>query len=312
MSLRALFDPLFRALSRGRFSPRRSGETARTCVLGREWDELLEQLELPPQTCEDLLDTGSLHPHFHYRHFTRPKKAGGLREMAEPDVKLKQIQRAIIASCFKGEPIHHAAVAYRKKKSVAHHVWPHAGAEVLVTADVQDFFTSTRNWRIQDWWRQRVEEGQARLLTLLTTYQGGLPQGAPTSPDLSNLVNLELDERLAARATSAGARFTRYCDDMVFSWRWGDGPSSDFENGIRATLHEFGYTLHQEKGWRLHFRRSEPEITGVILTRHGRVRIPDQLHQVMRNLSRSSDPRDAQRLAGYEGYKAMIARRPRR
>jgi hypothetical protein len=98
---------------------------------------------------------------------------------------------------------------------------------------------------------------------------------------------------------------------MVFSWVRGLDPPSDFESGIRATLHEFGYILHPKKGWRMHYRQDEPEITGVILTRHGRVRLPDRLRRAMRALRYSDDPRDVWRLAGYRGYQAMIQRRPR-
>jgi len=149
---------------------------------------------------------------------TRPKKDGGRREIAEPDAPLKRVQYQIIARYFKGERPHAAAVAYQKGKSTADHVWAHAGAEVVVTADVQDFFPSTRADRVEDWWRERVDDDTARLLTLLTTLRGGLPQGAPTSPGLSNFVNGELDARLARRAEAAGARYTRYCDDLAFSW----------------------------------------------------------------------------------------------
>src|SRR5262249_29394764 len=144
-------------------------------------------------------------------------KGGGRREIVEPDVRLKRVQRAIIDRYFRDEQPHPAAVAYRKKKSIADHAWAHAGAEILITADVADFFPATAAGRVEDWWRERVGDGLARLLTLLTTYRGGLPQGAPTSPGLSNFLNRELDGRLAERAGAAGACYTRYCDDMVFS-----------------------------------------------------------------------------------------------
>ncbi|HWG42343.1 MAG TPA: reverse transcriptase family protein [Gemmataceae bacterium] len=308
----AVFTPLFRALTGGRYpTPTRTPRT-QALSLERDWDDLLVQLGLPVNTFQDIAMSGSLHPHFHYRHFTKAKKDGGRREIVEPDVKLKRVQREIIARYFKTERPHAAAVAYRKKKSIANHVWPHAGAELLIAADVEDFFPSTNAGRVEDWWRERVHPTLARLLTLLTTYRGGLPQGAPTSPELSNFVNRELDERLAQRASAAGARYTRYCDDMVFSWRYWPGPPSDFENGIRAALHEFGYTLHPKKGWRVHPRRDEPEITGVILTRQGRVRLPDRLRRAMRGLRRSDDLHAADRLAGYLGYQAMVCKRPRR
>jgi hypothetical protein len=274
------------------------------------WADLLVQLGLPPSALRDVLESGSLHPHFHYRDYTRPKKGGGRREINEPDSKLKRVQQEILTRYLASGVPHPAAVAYRKGHSTAQHVWPHAGAEVIVTADVTNFFPTTSAGRIEDWWRSRVEGDLAQLLTQLTTYHGGLPQGAPTSPALSNLVNCELDERLTRRAEAAGARYTRYCDDLAFSWPDEVGPSSDFEPAVRATLHEFGYTLHPQKGWRVYHRRDEPKITGVILTRHGAVRLPDNLRRVMRQLGRSKNPRDIQRLKGYQGYEAMVTQRP--
>jgi len=312
MTAFAVFAPLVRALTGGRSPARMRAKTTHGLPLDREWDNLLAELGLPRTAFQDVVAAGTLHPHFHYRHFTKPKKDGGRREIVEPDSKLKRVQREIIVRYFKAEQPHSAAVAYRKKKSIAHHVWPHAGAELLITADVEDFFPATSARRVEDWWDERVGPGRARLLTLLTTYRGGLPQGAPTSPELSNFLNRELDERLARRADAAGASYTRYCDDMVFSWRHWPGPPSDFENGVRAVLHEFGYTLHPKKGWRMHRGRDEPEITGVVLTRRGRVRLPDHLRRTMHTLRYSDDPRDADRLAGYVGYQAMVRKRPRR
>lgn len=311
MSLAEAFAPLLRALTGGRFPSSGQARTLGFQPFAEDWRELLVHLGLPPTTFEELAETGSLHPHFHYRHYCKPKKDGRRRDIVEPDVKLKHLQRTIVARLFRSEQPHPAAIAYRKKRSIAHHVWPHVGADILVTADVADFFPSTRRERVEDWWEQRVESRLARVLTLLTTYRGGLPQGAPTSPDLSNFLNRDLDEGLARRAHAASARYTRYCDDMVFSWPVGSGPPSDFENGVRAALHEVGYTLHPKKGWCLHRRQDEPEITGLILTRQGGVRLPERLRQAMQSAKRSDDPRDSARLAGYRGYEAMVRKRPK-
>jgi RNA-directed DNA polymerase len=304
-----LFAPLRKTLSAGRKVP-----TAGPAAFSFEsdWADVVAELGLPPHTLRDVVAAGSLAPHLGYRRFYKPKKAGGRREIAEPDPRLRRLQHEVLTRNLTAAEPHPAAVAYRPGKSTADHAWAHAGAAVLVTADVRDFFPCTRADRIEAWWRDRADDDTARLLALLTTLDGGLPQGAPTSPALSNLVNVELDARLAARAVAAGARYTRYCDDLAFSWPVAGGPPSGFERIVRASLHEFGYELHPEKGWRVRERSDEPEVTGLVLTRSGRVRLPDRLRQLMRLLARSRDGHDRDRLAGYRGYAAMVTRRPRR
>jgi RNA-directed DNA polymerase len=304
----SIFTPLLRTLAGERPAPV-SGDTALS--FDADWANWLARAGLPRTALSDVLANGSLFPHFFYRRFFKPKPNGSRRELAEPSPLLKRLQHEIAARYLRAEQPHPAAVAYQKGKSTANHVWAHAGAAIVVTADVRDFFPSTRVDRVEAWWRERVDSDTARLLTLLTTDRGGLPQGAPTSPALSNLVNLELDARLSARASAAGARYTRYCDDLAFSWPVGVGPLADFDRGVRAVLHEFGYALHPQKGWCVYQRDDEPEVTGAVLTRSGRVRLPERIRRVMRALAVSPKPRDAERLEGYRGYAAMLTRRRR-
>ena len=65
MTLRAVFTPLLRALGS-------RCEDPGPVLAGKEWADLLAELEIPPETFREILMAGSLHPHFHYRHFTRP------------------------------------------------------------------------------------------------------------------------------------------------------------------------------------------------------------------------------------------------
>lgn len=262
------------------------------------------------ETALDMLNRGTLKPYFRYRHFSKPKKDGKLRELVEPDVNLKAIQRLILKRYLEKEPLHQAAVGFRSKKSITDHVWPHAGAAIIIASDIQDFFPSTNRWRVEDWWIKLLQSEQAaKLLTILTTYHGGLPQGAPTSPALSNLLNQQMDSRLFNAARDSGATYTRYCDDMLFSWQGKRQPPADFEQIVKSTLREFGYTAHPDKGWQVYSRRDEPEVTGVVLNKHGRVEIPERLHQIMRELRKSDNPYDKARLLGYESYRQMVEKR---
>ena len=92
------------------------------------------------------------------------------------------------------------------------------------------------------------------MLTKWTTYKGGLPQGAPTSPRLSNLVNYGMDAQLFGMALKFGAKYTRYADDMTFSL------PQDNRNVIaqlitftQETVKEYDYHLHTRK--KLQIRR---------------------------------------------------------
>jgi RNA-directed DNA polymerase len=256
----------------------------------------------------NLVQRKSLKPHFRYRHFTKPKKDGTKRELVEPDERLKKIQQKILERYLRTAQVHPSAVGFRRKKSIADHAWAHAGANYIITADIQDFFPSTQAWRVKEWWETQFPDSEqaAQFLTVLTTYQDCLPQGAPTSPALSNVINFQMDKQLDQRVQHSGGMYTRYCDDMVFSWQGNARPPSDFANGVRATLHEFGYTLHPTKGWQVHTQRDEPEITGVILTKRGTVALTDELKHKIRTLESSDDEADQHRLAGYRGFQHMI------
>ncbi|MEM6529109.1 MAG: reverse transcriptase family protein, partial [Chloroflexota bacterium] len=190
------------------------------------------------------------------------------------------------------------------------------GARTVITADIQDFFPSTTRYRVRQFWRNQTtyrggpqfNDAEVQLLTNLTTYRGALPQGAPTSPMLSNLINRELDVRLHKLVTQSGGRYTRYADDLVFSWQTRPRPPTDFEFTVRRILREYGYTLHPRKGWAVWSRRDEPEFTGVVLTRGGGVDVPEPMRKRIRELERSDAESDRLQLAGYNGYRKMVQR----
>jgi RNA-directed DNA polymerase len=261
------------------------------------------------QIAYDIVKNESLKPHFHYRHFTKPKKNGGVRELAEPDPILKDIQYEIIRRHLGVENRHPTSVGFVKGKSIADHVWAHAGAQWIITCDIADFFPNTKRWRVLDFWKDRFPEQEefARFLTTLTTYKGGLPQGAPTSPTLSNEVNYRMDKVLHDRIESSGGVYTRYADDIVFSWQGNHPPPADFKQAVMGTLNDNGYELNPRKGWHEYQAKDEPEITGVILTKKGKVKVPSWIHDRINELEK--DPDESAKLSGYKGFVNMIENR---
>src|SRR5512145_803658 len=160
---------------------------------------------------EALLAGGPLPPRCRYRQFTIPKKDGSPRLIDEPGPDLKAVQHNILRHILDKQPPHAAAIGFRRKRSTADHAWAHAGAAIIITADIKDFFPSTARHRVEAWWNALDDytDVQKKLLIELTTYLGSLPQGAPTSPALSNLVNVALDAALTRRVQVSNGRYTR-------------------------------------------------------------------------------------------------------
>jgi hypothetical protein len=166
-----------------------------------------------------------------YVEFDVPKASGGARVIAAPKPALKAVQRAILREILVWVPAHEAAHGFVRGRSVLTNARPHQGAALVIKTDLCDFFPSVHYRRVVGLFELLgYAPGVATLLAGLTTHRvtlpngapawpGELPQGAPTSPAIANLVCRRLDARLAGLASSAGAAYTRYADDLTFSFR---------------------------------------------------------------------------------------------
>ncbi|MCK6517080.1 reverse transcriptase family protein [Myxococcota bacterium] len=172
----------------------------------------------------------------HYRRFTIPKRSGGERAIWAPMPKLKKAQRWILREIVEKLPVHGAAHGFLAGRSIATNAAAHNGALVVLKLDLKDFFPTLTLPRVKGLFRRAgYREQVATLLALLCTEspreiveQDGkrlfvalgprcLPQGAPTSPAITNAVCMRLDRRLAGAAAKLGWRYTRYADDLTFS-----------------------------------------------------------------------------------------------
>jgi RNA-directed DNA polymerase len=258
------------------------------------------------------LSTVRLGRQYHYRPFSIPKRDGRERVILAPSPALKTLQRRLLRRYLARLPVHHAATAFRPGGSVVANARRHAGQAVVATADIADFFPSTSANRVRRFFLAHGWRGEAlSALMRLCVYRGGLPQGAPTSPCLSNLVNVELDEALGALARRSGGTYTRYGDDLTFSWPAGCVPSH-VEASVRKHLLQAGYRVQPRKGWQVRRVAAEPEVNGVVLARDGRLRAPARIHRQARRLRRRwhwslhTDEVTRVRLLGYEGHISAI------
>jgi hypothetical protein len=173
----------------------------------------------------------------HYRYRTLRKPDGGARVIEIPKARLKAVQRVILDRILEHVPPHACAWGFRRGRSVVDFAQRHAARTVIVRIDLASFFQSISARRVVAIFRAiGYPEAVARMLAALTTHVvprdvttslawadrkrlevPHLPQGAPTSPALANLVAFGLDVRLEALGRKLGATYGRYADDIVFS-----------------------------------------------------------------------------------------------
>ncbi len=188
----------------------------------------------------------SNHIHKHYRAVKIPKSNGELRQLYVPDAFLKAIQRRILDKLLAIETISPYATAYRIGGSTAVNAAPHVGKAVLLKLDIRHFYDSLMYPTVKEkvFTAERYSEQNRILLSLLCVYKDALPQGAPTSPAISNIIMRDFDNLVGAWCTDRGIAYTRYCDDMTFS---GDFDPRAVTALIKAELKKLGLFLNNDK-----------------------------------------------------------------
>ena len=196
-----------------------------------------------------LLYTLSNHPERHYRKVRIPKRSGGSRRLLVPDGLLKGVQRNILHHCLDGRSVSEHACAYRRGVSPMAGAAPHAGGgkdKVLLRLDIRDFFDSILFPRVYGaaFPESLYPPAAAGLLTHLCCFYDRLPQGAPTSPAISNLVMKPFDDHIGKWCEARRITYTRYCDDLAFS---GVFDAGEVYRKVRGMLEAMGFTLNPRK-----------------------------------------------------------------
>lgn len=199
--------------------------------------------------------------HF-YRHYSIKKKAGGLREISEPLPSLKEIQRWILDNILAKVPVSPYAKAYVKNRSIKENARFHRKQKIVLSLDIEKFFDKISSDKIYDIFiKFGYKKEVAVLLTNLCCLHGSLPQGAPTSPTLSNMVMIDFDNNISNFTRDKKIRYTRYADDMTFS---GDFNPGQIISYVKRNLNPLGLKLNGDKT-RTRKQGQRQEVTGIVV-----------------------------------------------
>lgn len=229
----------------------------------------------------------------HYVHFEVPKRSGGMRRLSAPMPHLAKAQAWVLENVLDKLPVEPPAHGFVKGRSTVTNARPHAGRAVVVNQDLVDFFPTITFGRVRGVFvRAGYSPAVATIFALLTTesprqevtYAGtkyfvalgprALPQGACTSPALSNQIARKLDRRLNGLANKHGWRYTRYADDLSFSG--GDTQKEDVPRllaRLRHVVDEEGFTLHIAKG-RVQRAARQQTVTGIVVNEPHKLGVP--------------------------------------
>lgn len=217
-------------------------------------------------------------PSRHYREFFIRKSNGKLRHICAPKYDLQWVQGVIlrkILNCF--QPSRYAT-AYRIGVRLQDNAEPHIGKKYLLKMDLADFFGSIRFQQVYSAvFNSRYFPKQIGvMLTTLCCYQDVLPQGAATSPAISNLVMRHFDDALGSWCEKHGVTYTRYCDDLTFS---ADVPLYRVFLKAKGMLEEMGFSLNTSKT-RFVTHATRQSVTGLIVNE--KLSVPSEYRRQLR------------------------------
>jgi RNA-directed DNA polymerase len=155
-----------------------------------------------------------------YRAFEIPKRTGGMRPIHAPHGLLRELQDKMKADLDRLYQPHPNAHGFIVAKSVASNAKPHVGKRWVLNVDLEDFFPSINFGRVRGLFMKPpfdMAPAAATVCAQIATFKNGLPQGAPTSPTLSNLIAVPFDRTLLRLARSQHVTYSRYADDITFS-----------------------------------------------------------------------------------------------
>ncbi len=222
-----------------------------------------------------------------YSEFEIPKRSGGSRIIQAPDRSLKILQEKIakvLNDCYE-ELLHSEkrriipAHGYRKNCSIATNAQLHKNRRHVLNIDLSNYFGSINFGRIRGFFISNnglgLDEKVATVLAHICCFKNSLPQGAPTSPIISNLITYPLDKHLQKFCKPLRLRYTRYADDITFSTKEVQLPEKlihikdgkpQLNDKLKNLFQNHGFKINQNKT-RIYTNKQRQEVTGLVVNK---------------------------------------------
>ncbi len=198
-----------------------------------------------------------------YEEIIIHKKTGGLRFLNAPSKTLKSIQKRILKNVLEEKKTSNYSYAYIRGYSIIDNAKPHVNKSKIVKLDIKDFFDNINfNMVYNTCFNETLYPKKLGMLfTNLCTYNNSLPQGAPTSGYISNIVLRGFDEKIGLFCKNNDIEYTRYSDDMTFS---GDFNTRKLIKKVNELLYEEGFCLNKKKIVVVN-KKTRQQVTGIVV-----------------------------------------------
>ena len=244
-------------------------------------DDVAELLELSTKQLNFHLYV--LSPEKKYKVFTVPKKSGGTRQISAPASPIKIIQRKlkqVLETVYNPKPATHGFVTGR---SIVSNARLHKKRRYVLNIDLENYFPTIHFGRVRGMFMgnpYHLDDEVATILAQICCHEGVLPQGAPTSPIISNMICARLDAKLQQLAKEHQCTYSRYADDITFSTNRSRFPSAlahlsnigqvEIGDELSSVIQDNGFQVNLKKT-RLQVRQQRQEVTGLTVNRYPNV-----------------------------------------
>lgn len=239
-----------------------------------------------------------------YTTFYIKKTKHKRRKLCEPNKELKEFQKNILDKMYEVKP-HDCNHGFYPGRSIVTNALKHEGKKYVMSLDIKNYFDNTTTQKVEKILTRFYPDYVKYLPRFI--YKNSLPQGAPTSPWLANFALWDFDQKVTEYCEKNSIDYTRYADDLTFSWN-DRIHIKRFLKFLNQELLKENYVFAKNKT-KLMPKNKQQKVTGLVV--NVKVNVPKRKRNLIRaynHISNSGNwnPKDTQYLAGNNGFLQMI------